>query len=946
MRGMVLDGRYELVERVGAGGMGVVWRAEDHRLGRHVAVKVLAAPEEKPEADRERLYALFHREARAAAVLESSYIVGIHDHGTAVGEDGRDIPYLVMPLLTGRTLAARLREEGPLAPGEVARVGAQICRALAIAHRAGVVHRDIKPANVFLTDENLVKVLDFGVATFVDAATQRLTRTGDGPNGTVLYMAPERFKDRPDDPRGDLYSLGCVLYELLTGSPPFMAGAAAALIHHHLHEPPPPIDRARPGLPDGWAELVTDLLAKDPAERPDAGMAIERLEALAGAGTGTGTGGVSAGTAAAAASVPEPVLDPVPAALPDPVRVPEPALDPVSVPDPALDPVPEPVSVPDPVLAPETSYRIAPPEAEAEQAEAENTAQPPSRRSFLSVVGAVVLGGGGMALGMLDEPTGYGRGGAGNTGSSVPYDTLLGTAADSRGPAPAPDGARRGGGVTILSSPLPDASGPGRLASGEGLAQLRQLVSRSLTGYKRTADGRLMLVGDLATAPGRTTDGGRTWTFTLKENVRYQDGTAVTSADFTRAFTLLDKDTSPDPLGVVFAATVRMVEAPDRRTVVYRLRRSDTGFPFLLAGPAGAPAPVATDPARDEATRPACGPYLIAWNQVSDGTQYPSLERNPQWDAASDPLRTAFPDGYRFEVSDAAGGSLAERIASSPAGRPVVVLDSETPGVPGAPDASAAPTLRYAEGSSTSVSLYVVNTRRVRDRSVRLALALAFPRQDVHRIAGDDRAVPATRLLPPGVRGHLDAGAGPLGTEENGDPERARRTLAKAGAPAHELVVGYTQGEPMGRERARAVVDALLRAGFRARAADVGAPLPGPSATRTGAYDYDLHLVTLSTYSPDPALFFRSFFDTRVPNGQGLGALADRGLHTAIDRASAATGDGAQAAAWAAVDELLVEYGAVVPICRHERRLPYRRGLEGLTLDGRGPSLATAYVSS
>ncbi|RSS50631.1 protein kinase domain-containing protein [Streptomyces sp. WAC01280] len=939
MRGMVLDGRYELVKRVGAGGMGVVWRAEDHRLGRRVAVKVLAAPEETSEADRERLLALFHREARAAAVLESSYIVGIHDHGTALGEDGRDVPYLVMPLLTGRTLAARLREEGPLAPGEVARVGAQICRALAIAHRAGVVHRDIKPANVFLTDENLVKVLDFGVATFVDAATQRLTRTGDGPNGTVLYMAPERFKDRPDDPRGDLYSLGCVLYELITGSPPFMSGSAAALIHHHLHEPPPPIDRARPGLPDGWAELVADLLAKDPAERPDAERAIERLEGMAGAGMG----GASAGAAAAAVSVPEPVLDPAPAALPEPAPAPAPA--------PAA--LPESVPAPESVLTPETSYRIAPPEAEAEQAEAEaeaeSTAQPPSRRSFLSVVGAVVLGGGGMALGMLDEPAGYGRGGAGSTGSSVPYDTPVGTAADSRGPAPAPDGARRGGGVTILSSPLPDAFGPGRLASWEGLAQLRQLVSRSLTGYKRTADGRLMLVGDLATAPGRTTDGGRTWTFTLKENVRYQDGTAVTSADFTRAFTLLDKDTAPDPLGVVFAATVRMVEAPDRRTVVYRLRRPDTGFPFLLAGPAGAPAPVATDPARDEATRPACGPYLIAWNQVSEGTQYPSLERNPQWDAATDPLRTAFPDGYRFEVSDAAGGSLAERIASSPAGRPVVVLDSETPGVPGAPDApgaSAAPTLRYAEGSSTSVSLYVVNTRRVRVRSVRLALALAFPRQDVHRIAGDDRAVPTTRLLPPGVRGHLDAGAGPLGTAENGDPERARRTLAKAGAPAHELVVGYTQGEPMGRERARAVVDALLRAGFRARAADVGAPLPGPSATRTGTYDYDLHLVTLSTYSPDPALFFRSFFDTRVPNGQGLGALADRGLHTAIDRASAATGGGAQAAAWAAVDELLVEYGAVVPVCRHERRLPYRRGLEGLTLDGRGPSLATAYVSS
>jgi serine/threonine protein kinase len=204
----VLVGRYALGAMLGAGGMAQVYRARDRVLRRTVAVKVLSPPyDQDPE-----LVARFGREARAAAALSHPNIVAIYDSGA----DG-DLHYLVMEHMEGETLAALLRREGPLAPGRAALVAHQVCQALAAAHARGLVHRDVKPGNLLLSSAGLVKVTDFGIAK----AMATPTLTGDGTLlGTAAYLSPEQAQGRPVDARSDLYALGCMLHELLTGTPP------------------------------------------------------------------------------------------------------------------------------------------------------------------------------------------------------------------------------------------------------------------------------------------------------------------------------------------------------------------------------------------------------------------------------------------------------------------------------------------------------------------------------------------------------------------------------------------------------------------------------------------------------------------------------------------------------------------------------------------------------
>jgi len=275
LRDQLLGGRYRLVEPLGKGGMGQVWEARDETLGRLVAVKLislLAGGGSHATDARAR----FLREARLTAQLQHPHIVTLHDVGE-VDVEGRTTPFLVMERIRGEGLDALLRRSD-VTPEDAARWGSQVADALAEAHAGGVLHRDVKPANIMVTSSGHVKVLDFGIARAADpyATADRLTQTGFIV-GTPPYMAPEQARGRPE-PRSDLYALGCVLFELLTGRLPFEAPDTMGYLSAHLTDAPPSPRTLVPGVSAEWDALVLRLLEKDPGLRH--GSATELAAAL------------------------------------------------------------------------------------------------------------------------------------------------------------------------------------------------------------------------------------------------------------------------------------------------------------------------------------------------------------------------------------------------------------------------------------------------------------------------------------------------------------------------------------------------------------------------------------------------------------------------------------------------------------------------------------------
>jgi serine/threonine-protein kinase len=270
--GLRLHDRFVLADRIGLGGMSEVWRATDAVLGRMVAVKVLSSP----VAADPLLRAATFREARAAARLAHPNVTQIYDYGEATLPGGTVVPYLVMELVEGQNLADRLAT-GPLPWHDAATIGAQVAAALAAAHRLGIVHRDVKPGNVMLTP-NGAKVLDFGIAALAGAGTD--TDAGRLV-GTPAYAAPERLRPGPAQPASDMYALGVLLYEMVTGRRPFPAGSwVDAEAAHHSGVPVPPLDA--PGLPRRVSRLVAACLSADPDDRPSAEDMAVSLAAATG----------------------------------------------------------------------------------------------------------------------------------------------------------------------------------------------------------------------------------------------------------------------------------------------------------------------------------------------------------------------------------------------------------------------------------------------------------------------------------------------------------------------------------------------------------------------------------------------------------------------------------------------------------------------------------------
>ncbi|HKD99097.1 MAG TPA: protein kinase [Micromonosporaceae bacterium] len=308
--GMMIGGRYELRAPLGRGGFGAVWRAHDVTLRRDVAVKVISFAQMLP-VDRDAAMRRFWREAQSVAALNHPNVVTAHDFGVH-GESA----YLVMELLSGGSLADELAHRratgaGPVHASRVIAIAAQICAGLAAAHAAGVVHRDLKPANIMTTlPTGLIKIVDFGIAR--DEGGVRLTQHGDYL-GTLPYASPEQMQAGVIDGRSDLYSLACVLYELLSDRSPFNADTPGEWIEAHRAAQPYPLGAVAPTVPEGLARLIHQMLAKDPRDRPAGAAEVgARLVALdrslsavletAGGFTGTARGRARATGAVAAAS--------------------------------------------------------------------------------------------------------------------------------------------------------------------------------------------------------------------------------------------------------------------------------------------------------------------------------------------------------------------------------------------------------------------------------------------------------------------------------------------------------------------------------------------------------------------------------------------------------------------------------------------------------------------
>jgi serine/threonine-protein kinase len=296
--GDVIAGRFTLVERLGAGATAAVWRANDAD-GPPVAIKVLRDLGVEPALARR-----FEREGHILAALDHPNLVGVIDSG----RDG-DRPWLAMELLSGRSLADRLRDEGPLPPREAAGIVADVGAGLERAHAAGVLHRDVKPANI-VCDGDIPKLVDFGIARSSALATMT---QADVVLGTAAYLSPEQASAGPLDARSDVYALGCVLHELVAGRPPFEGDSPLTVAYAHVHHPPPPLRAAVPDAPPELEAVVLRCLAKSPADRfPTAGALEVELRRFAGKPTSGHTILMPAMAPAAAAGVDDPLYDPSP----------------------------------------------------------------------------------------------------------------------------------------------------------------------------------------------------------------------------------------------------------------------------------------------------------------------------------------------------------------------------------------------------------------------------------------------------------------------------------------------------------------------------------------------------------------------------------------------------------------------------------------------------------
>ena len=368
-------GRYEVVAELGQGGMATVFRGRDPRFGREVAIKVLP-----PQyVDVEQFRARFEREARTIAALEHPAIVPVYDFGEEAGQ-----PYLVMRLMTGGSLADKLKS-GPLRPDQIARILERISSALDEAHKRGIVHRDLKPGNILFDQYGAAYLSDFGIVRLTESDS---TLTGQHTIGTPGYMSPEQIQGEPIDGRTDIYALGIMVFQMLTGELPYSATTPAMVMVKHLTEPVPDVRRLNPELPPAMSEVLSQTMAKDRNNRPATAGEVARLLAVASAATG------EAARLIAEAGLPPTAVSPTRPAAPEarpPAQPAEAAATEVADAPPA--PPPPPPATPKPFdEAPEATEVMSPDFAPQRPEAATPTAPRRLPRWLLPVGGLAVVG--------------------------------------------------------------------------------------------------------------------------------------------------------------------------------------------------------------------------------------------------------------------------------------------------------------------------------------------------------------------------------------------------------------------------------------------------------------------------------------------------------------------------------------------------------------------------
>ncbi|MGJ6966850.1 ABC transporter substrate-binding protein [Streptosporangium sp. G11] len=913
-------GPHRLVGFLGEGGQGVVYLARTP-AGERVALKVLHARLSDDAQAKRR----FQREADAARRVAPFCTARVLE-ADATG----DRPYILSEYVDGESLQQVVSRDGPRDRYALVRLAVATATALTAIHRAGIVHRDLKPGNVLLGPDG-PRVIDFGIARALDAAYSLTTDLV----GTPAYMAPEQFHEQEVGPAGDVFAWAGTMVFAATGQPPFGLGNLPVVMHRILVSEP---DLS--GVPESLRPLLAAALTKDPRSRPGSDDVLNMLlNAADDPAPGSGTSPLPSSPRA-----PVPGLSPVPPPAPPP-RAPIPnrssTSPPSGAPAPGRSSVPPSSPAPPPPRVPILDRLFAPSPAPSPKTPPTGFSPSPPGRSFLlagtarrhriltvasALATACVLGVTTWLVLPSGEPDVISRA----TPKPAP------TGFDAASVAVVNPSARKGGTMRFGAGFVADSFDPANTYY-SSMWNIARLYGRSLTMYRPVpgAAGRKP-VGDLAEGPGVPSNGGRTWTYRLRQGLKYEDGTPIVAADVKHAvLRAIGKDTLsrgpyhfeellnlPSGYRGYFASpkadTDAAIRTPDDRTVVFHLRKPHGAFDHVAQVPQTMPVPEAKDTgAAYEKHVLSSGPYMF---ESAESGKRLVLVRNPHWSPATDPNRRALPDRYEItfdmdqdavdkglvsgdldlDLDSGASGDLPARIAADPALR--ARADAPTIGW-----------LRYVAINPQVLPFDNVACRR--------AVFAAADREALRDAYGDGlrAGTIATGLLPPTISGHRPLNLYQTG---KGDVTGAREQLAACGRPGgFAATIIFRAAQPAERKAAEALKAALGRVGIRLTLkglsqADHTAQHGGsPSYLRKEKIGLSIRAWTADW--PEGGSYLPYLADSREILEDGLSFNVSVRLPEAdhlIDQAGAELDAARREELWARIDRTVMEQAVVLPV--------------------------------